>query len=171
MRAATAFTAFKAGLYGLLAFNIVLFFRHATFHEGIDCIGWFVLLMLFEWETRRGPLEKLRRPERWHLVGQAMAYGLILYAWGNYWWHREWLDALNATLWLGVVGMIELDLFQRRRHAAWHQGVRIGLYAGLLLIAVVWGITSAWLDFYDAALWIVCFFAIELNLLGKWARR
>jgi len=41
---------------------------------------------------------------------------------------------------------------------------KISFYIALLVIAVYWGISSDWLDFYDASLWILCFFMVELNI-------
>jgi hypothetical protein len=30
---------------------------------------------------------------------------------------------------------------------------------------LLWGLDGEWLDTYDALLWILCFFAIEINVL------
>ena len=65
-------------------------------------------------------------------------------------------------LWvLGALLVLGLGLWLRRRI---RNAVKIGLYVALGGIAVWWGLTSDWLDFYDALLWILCFFVIELNI-------
>lgn len=165
-----AFTLFKYSVYALLAVNIYLFFLHTTVHEGLDCVGWLMLLMMFEWETRKkenAPHSPAEKVILW--VWQATAYALVLYAWGKYYLHGQWLDFINASLWLGVILTIAIDVYrngQGQWHAHWlHHAVKFALYAGLIAIAVIWGMQGDILNFYDAFLWIVCFFAIELNLL------
>ena len=51
-----------------------------------------------------------------------------------------------------------------RAHRA-RQAARGGLYAGLVALALWWAATGEWLDGFDAALWLLCFFAIEGNIL------
>lgn len=172
MTADKAFTIFKYAIYALLAANVYVFFRHATFHEGLDCVGWVMLLAIFEWETRNEKEPLLPPPGKMIvLAAQAAAYGLILYAWGKYYLHAQWIDFINASLWLGVVAMITADVYRRndkRRRSHWlHHAVKFVLYTGLVAVAVVWGMRGNILNFYDAFLWIVCFFAIELNLLKQ----
>lgn len=171
MNFARAFAVFKYSVYALLVVNIYLFFRHATFHEGMDAVGWVTLLAMFEWETRKeeedaphSPTEKIVLP-----LSQLIAYGLILYAWGSYYLDRAWMDFINASLWLAVVLTIYADLYWKDK-SLWrtrrlHHLVKVALYAGLIVIAVLWGMEGDILNFYDAFLWIVCFFAVEMNLL------
>ena len=49
-------------------------------------------------------------------------------------------------------------------HPRLFNAFKIFFYVALLVIAVFWGIASDWLDFYDASLWILCFFMVELNI-------
>lgn len=165
-----AFSLFKYSVYALLAVNVFLFFLHATFHEGMDSMGWIMLLAIFEWETRHYKTSGHSSVEKFFLLsGQIIAYCLVLYAWGNYYLHDQWLDFVNASLWLGVIMAILADLYwdgkKRWRAGRLHHAVKIILYAGLVAIAIIWGMQGDILNFYDAFLWIVCFFAIELNLL------
>lgn len=161
---------FKCVVYGLLAINVVLFFRHTTLHEGLDAIGWLMLLAVFEWETRRGSPVKFMSQEK-RLLGalQIFAAVLILYSWVQFVRHEQWLDWINATVWILVVALMALDIYAPSRSgSAQYQlqhALKIVLYSTLLLVAALWGMRGSLLNFYDAALWIVCFFAIELNLL------
>lgn len=165
-------TLFKLIVYTLLAVNIALFFLHRTVQEGLDSLGWVGLLAVFEWQSRRAVALPAISWERW-LLGliQAVCYALILYAWAQFYIENQWLDFINASIWLGVVASICFDLYGHRLdnlHTHWlHHGVKILLYAALFIIAFIWGITNDWLNFYDAALWIICFFAIEMNLLQR----
>ena len=166
---------FKYTVYALLLINVGLLFRAAA-DEGIapykalDQIGWLLILGVFEWETRQPAADGGRR----RLLGAPLAvellgYGFALYALANYWNARIWLDVVNSIVWLAISATIWLDILRpvgaaagahKRRNIA-----KFALYSGTFICAVLWGIEGALLDFYDAALWILCFFAIEMNLL------
>jgi hypothetical protein len=44
--------------------------------------------------------------------------------------------------------------------------LKILLYGILIVCAVIWGTEGDVLNFYDAFLWILAFFVIELNVFG-----
>ncbi|MFN4263999.1 MAG: hypothetical protein ACK4IT_10435 [Thioalkalivibrionaceae bacterium] len=174
------FPWFKALVYTLLAINAFLFLtsEDQTVTEAIDSLAWLTLLFLLEWETRALGQRVPSRAERWIVHGLRSAAFLII-AWAAWSYSQpeyinEYgrLDQFNSILWLGVVLAIEYDvrvpgLFSRLEWAL-RNGIKIALYAGLIVIAALWGFSDeagALLDFYDAALWILCFFAIELNIL------
>ncbi len=82
-----------------------------------------------------------------------------------------WLDFANATLWFGVVLALAFDVrsppddaAHLRAHRA-RQAVRGVLYAGLVSLALWWTATGELLNGFDAALWLLCFLAIEGNIL------
>ena len=159
------YTVVKYVIYSLLAANIYVFFRHATFHEGLDCLGWLLLLAVFEWETG---FAGATTPARKYLLLalELLAYSLIFYALAHYYMDESWLDLANALTWLALVASIEWDLHRKSEaQPAWHRILKVVLYTALLLIAALWGITGDALNFYDALMWILCFFCIELNLL------
>jgi hypothetical protein len=163
------FNAFKLVLYTLLIVNIGMFLRHGTLNEALDSLGWVLLLGVFEWETRSLGEEYLSRREKiliW--VFQLVGYGLALNAARVYFNTAEWVDFSNATLWLLVCCTVVYDVFVPGEFGSleWkiRNGFKIFLYVAILAIAVYWGITSDWLDFYDASLWILCFFMIEMNI-------
>lgn len=129
-----------------------------------------MLLAVFEWETRKEEnAPHVRAIEKFLLVVQVIAYALILHAWNSYYLEEAWLDFVNASLWLGVVFTLYADLhwngrsLWRARHLRY--AVKFALYSSLITIATIWGVEGDFLNFYDAFLWIVCFFAIEMNLL------
>jgi len=163
------FSTFKFVLYALLIINIGMFLRHGTLNEALDSFGWVLLLGAFEWETRGLGEEYLRQWEKiviWIL--QLVGYGLAINAARVYFNNGEWLDFANAALWLLVCCTIVYDVFVPGEFGSLEWKIRnafkIFLYVAILAIAVYWGITSDWLDFYDASLWILCFFMIELNI-------
>lgn len=157
---------FKPLLYLLLFANIFLFIREASPTKAIDEVGWLLLLAVFEWETRSAGAG--RSVSRWALAVELCGYALAVYAFVQYARTGEWLDFGNSTVWLAISALIVLDVVRpvpvvspafRRR--LW---LKVPLYLATLLFALAWGITGIWLDFWDALLWILCFFIIEINI-------
>ncbi|WP_237066263.1 hypothetical protein [Microbulbifer guangxiensis] len=81
-----------------------------------------------------------------------------------------WTDVINAGAWLLVVAILAFDVWLQLRHQLsdavmrYSQVIKGLLYFTLLLCAIYWGINGSFLDFWDAFLWLVAFFFIELNL-------
>ena len=84
-----------------------------------------------------------------------------------------WPDVSNALAWLVVVFLIELEVWLQgtdrfgSRALKLTRQVKTGFYLVLLLNVVIWAVTGYALWAYDALLWIVGFWAIELNL-AEW---
>lgn len=170
-----AFTAFKWSVYALLALNVALYGIHGTPVEQGDTAAWVALLLLFEWETggwtlggpRRRIAHGLRVLASVAVVASTIAYGL----------QREWLDFANATTWLAVVAALELEMRVPPERRAFHRLRRVltqGLYAALATFLFVWlglgladGDAGAWLDAWDAGLWLLAFCAVELNVFRR----
>lgn len=168
-----AFCLFKYTLYAMLVVNVGLFLRQASAHDALDSFGWLVLLFIFEWETRqqggRAPTRLLRRM----LIGlQLAAFALLFYTFYSYLALRLWLDGLNAALWLLLAISIEIDMAlppgHPWRHNPRHHAAKWLLYVSLVAIAVAWGLQGDIFNFYDAFLWILCYSAIEVNMLRRW---
>lgn len=168
-------TVFKYTVYALLVINVWLLIRVAgddqfVPYKAVDQVGWLLILGVFEWETRSPAPDGGRRSIfGWPLGIELLGYGFAVFALVNYWHDRIWLDVVNSVVWLGISWTIWLDILapvttdstiHRRRNT-----VKLALYTATFACAVLWGIEGALLDFYDAALWILCFFAIEMNLL------
>lgn len=170
-----AFPYFKWSIYGLLFVNMILFFMEQTIIEGIESLAWLVLLVLLEWETSQLDKDYSSLAEKLFLqIGRFVAYILIVYSayeYGTSAYIEEngILDIYNAAIWIAVAFLIEYEIFYEKHfhHIAvkFLGFIKITLYVSLFIIAILWQIGGEWLDFYDAALWIVCFFFIELNIL------
>ncbi len=168
---ALRFRAFKWSVYGLLALNTVLFLLYQTLVEGLDSLGWLVLLGVFEWETTTLGRPRSAREKAALWAAQAAGYAVVVLAWAGYAREGMWPDFANATLWLGVVLALAFDLrsplddaARLRAHRA-RQAVRAALYAGLVALALWWAAAGELLNGFDAALWLLCFFAVEGNIL------
>jgi hypothetical protein len=168
--AAVGYPWFKAVVFALLALNTAVFVTYGTSSAALDSLAWLTLLFSFELET--GRREWFRG--RWStialhgarlLAGAALAAAAVGYVRG-----KEWLDAINVGLWIGVVAMLEFEV-RRRDIAMRHRGglvaATIVLYAGLAGLVLAWLLRGEWFDAYDAALWLVAFATLEMDLLGR----
>lgn len=82
-----------------------------------------------------------------------------------------WVDVINAAVWLLVVLVLEIDVFLQERNR--YEGLvlrasttsKFILYSILFIAAVYWGIYGDFVDFWDAFLWLLAFFFIEMNVV------
>lgn len=172
-RRAVAWRVAKALLYALLAGDVALYALHGTAAETLDTAAWLVLLALFEWET--GGWRLGRRTRRVVHAARALAAAAVLVAWTGYARDGAWLDFANATAWLAVVLLLEAEVRVPARHVAAHRARRALTWAAYALLGgfvATWalagmrGDAGALLDAWDAALWLLAFVAIELNVFG-----
>ena len=81
-----------------------------------------------------------------------------------------WTDIINSATWILVCIVLEYDVYLQLKHEVNHfiqklsRIIKTFLYAILFWAAIYWGYTGSILDFWDAFLWLVAFFLIELNL-------
>lgn len=165
------FAMLKYGVYLLLAGNVAAMLLWRSAAEMLDSLGWLLLVAVMEYETRI--------PRRWRhrwlptyfaLLLRLLGYGLVLQAWALFRHQSMWLDLANATLWLLVCAALEYDVHLHehlsRREQAFRHAIKFTLYGLLAGCAALWGLRGDWLGFYDALLWLLAFFAIELNVFG-----
>ena len=169
------FVVFKWIIYALLAGDVVLYSLYGRLTELIDTAAWLVLLMLFEWETGGWPLRARWIPAL-HGV-RLLASVAVVVAVVGYALERVWLDFFNEATWLGVIALLELEIrlppgavrLHRMRRA-----IAVVLYVALVGFMLNWAVMglgeenpqAAWLDTWDALLWLVAFVVIELNVFG-----
>ena len=192
LHSAPGYLWFKAVVFALLALNTAIFLNSGTFSAGLDSIAWLTLLALFELETGWGKLGRTPFLANAHSVLRiqkkgpekvcvpfspiAAVHGVRLAALAavgaaaaGFLYNKEWLDAANSGLWIAVVALLELEV--RRpvavaAHRARFAAAAVTLYSGLGLLVLVWLWRGEWFDAYDAALWLVAFAIIEINVLG-----
>lgn len=86
-----------------------------------------------------------------------------------------WVDVINAAVWLLVVLVLEIDVRLQERNRFEGLSLRasnitkIILYAILFVAAVYWGVYGDFVDFWDAFLWLLAFFFIEMNVV-EWRK-
>jgi hypothetical protein len=165
------FVLFKYMVYSLLAFNVYLYAKSGTFTETIDTAAWVVILGLFEWETLS------IRQEHWGKIEKGVisllslfGYSVVLYSGYSYFIEKEWLDFVNSVTWILVILVLQYDIYFPGHYgqSEWtaRNIIKFALYAALFVFAVLWGIQGEALDFYDAFLWILSFFVIEMNIFN-----
>jgi hypothetical protein len=160
---------FKAAVFGLLAANTAAYVATGTASEALDSAAWLTLLLAFELETGLGGrFAQGRLAAVLHGVRLAAAAAIFVAGIG-YVLNGEWLDAANVGLWIAVVAFLESEVrypafvaAQRTRFTA----AAGTLYSGLAILVLVWLWQGDWFDAYDAALWLVAFVTIEINVLG-----
>ncbi|MBT5577124.1 MAG: hypothetical protein HOJ99_01360 [Porticoccaceae bacterium] len=86
-----------------------------------------------------------------------------------------WVDVINSVAWIAVVIMLEVDVWLQLRDKlegqilVYSKITKLILYSILFAAAVYWGLLGDFLDFWDAFLWLVAFFFIEMNVLKRQA--
>jgi len=82
---------------------------------------------------------------------------------------------INAAVWLLVVLVLEIDVRLQEKNRFEGLALRasnvtkVVLYAILLVAAVYWGVYGDFVDFWDAFLWLLAFFFIEMNVV-EWRK-
>lgn len=159
----------RPALFALLAVNVLIYTSAGRLSEGLDALAWFALLLLFEVETRWPGWTRVRRNAAVLDLLRLVAAASIAVAALIFLREGEWLDALNAWLWIGVVAVLELEV-RAPAYVACHRPAinrtSIALYAALAAVALAWLAQGQWFDGYDAVLWIAAFALIEMDLMN-----
>jgi hypothetical protein len=80
-----------------------------------------------------------------------------------------WTDVANAAAWLGVVAILEADLWVKLRGAIspgfdkFSKVSKVIFYGTLFAAAIQWQIDGGFVDTWDAYLWLIAFVFIEMN--------
>ncbi len=82
-----------------------------------------------------------------------------------------WVDVINSGVWILIVVNLEFDVRMQERDRL--QGRALGVsnalkfvfYSTLVVAAIYWGIKGDFVDFWDAFLWLLAFFFIEMNVV------
>ncbi len=84
----------------------------------------------------------------------------------------SWVDVFNAGAWLLVVLIFQIEVSLERAKKLTKRRLMIAMiwkgaaYLVLLCCAIYWTIFSAFIDSWDAWLWLLAFILIDLNMLG-----
>jgi hypothetical protein len=84
----------------------------------------------------------------------------------------SWVDVFNAFAWLLVVLMFQIEVvLEQARKLTKRKLISIMVWKGaaylvLLFCAIYWTVYSAFIDSWDAWVWLLAFILIDLNMLG-----
>lgn len=149
----------------LLTVNMIVYAVVDTLTTAIDAATWLILLLIYEWEANGNGLpfsETTMKKVRTGLIA------VIVSVFFSYLEDSEWLDVGNALLWFALIAVMELEVRQPAivmKHANLFWILTLTIFAGLIVMAGIWLWQRAWLDAYDALLWIVAFGFIEVDFL------
>jgi len=161
---------FKLVIVVLITLNAVIYAIVDTLTSAVDALAWLVLLALYELEANgAAPMaENTLHGIRYVLIA---VIGLVFVSYVH---DSEWLDVVNSALWFALIALLELevrwpDKVFKYRQSYWLATVTV--FAGLVAMVIAWAWQSAWLDVYDAILWILAFAAIEVDIFQLLQRK
>lgn len=158
-----AYPKFKIAIVVLLILNVVIYATVDTLLNTVDSLVWLMLLVLYELEANGAVLMTAKK---WEWM-RTFLIVLIALVFVGYVHDHEWLAVINSVFWFALIILLELevrlpDKVSNYRLSYWWATVLV--FAGLIGMVIVWAWQSAWLDVYDAALWIVAFGTIEIDI-------
>jgi hypothetical protein len=161
---------FKLAIVVLITLNAVIYAIVDTLTSTVDALSWLVLLVLYELETNdAAPMaENTLHRIRYVLIA------VIALVFVSYVHDSEWLDVVNTALWFALIALLELEVRWPDKVLKYRQGywlATVSVFAGLIAMVIAWISQSAWLDVYDATLWIVAFASIEVDIFQLLQRK
>lgn len=154
----------KLLLLALLTINAVVYAIVDTWTSAIDATAWLILLIMYELEALngRGPFSD----STLHTIRNALI-AIIALVFFSYLNDSEWLDVTNSLLWFALIALLELEVRWPEKVTKYPQAfwlATVAVFIGVVGMVAVWLWQSAWLDAYDAALWIAAFAMIEVDI-------
>lgn len=161
---------FKLAIVLLLALNAVVYALVDTWTSAVDALVWLALLVMYELEANGAATlaEKTLNKIRDVLIA------VIVLVFVSYVQDSEWLDVANSLLWFALIALLESevrwpDIVFKYRQSYWLATVLV--FTGLIAMVIIWAWQSAWLDVYDATLWIIAFASIEVDIFQFFQRK
>jgi hypothetical protein len=155
---------FKLAILLLLSLNIVLFSLFDSITSAVDALSWVALLVMYELEAIGGGQLIAENTQQNIRNGLIVVIAVVFL---KYLHDQEWLDIINGSLWLVLIALLELEIRWPDKIAANKQlfwFATVAVFTGLLGMVAAWLWQAAWLDAYDAALWISAFALIEVDI-------
>jgi hypothetical protein len=161
---------FKLVIVVLIALNAVIYAMVDTLTSAVDALVWLALLVLYELEAN-GAASMAKTTL--HGIRNVLI-AVIALVFVSYVHDSEWLDVINSALWFALIALLELEVHWPDKVFKYRQSywlATLTVFTGLIAMVVAWISQSAWLDVYDAALWIVAFGSIEVDIFQLLQRK
>ncbi len=161
---AVSYPKAKLAILALLTTNAITYAIVDTWTSAIDATAWLILLVMYELETLNGRSPFADRTL--HAIRNVLiaTIALVFFSYLN---DNEWLDVTNSLLWFALIALLELEMRYPDKVTRYPQAywlATISVFVGVVSMVAVWLWQSAWLDAYDAALWIAAFALIEVDI-------
>lgn len=161
---------FKLAIVFLLLVNFLIYAIFDTWIKALDSLVWLALLIVYELETNKIGAEL--EPGLSRL--RTLLIILVPLVFLGYLKDKEWLDVVNSLLWFALIALLESEIrwpetVYQYRNLYWVASLAV--LSGLALMVLAWIWKSAWLDAYDAALWLVAFATIEVDIFKIFQRK
>ncbi len=165
-----AYPKFKLAIVFLLTLNFFIYALTDTWIKAVDALVWLALLILYELEANKIAIEA--EPALNRLRTALIVIIPLIFI--GYLQSKEWLEVVNFILWIILIALLEAEIrwpdFILQYRNAYLSATAL-VFAGLFVMVIVWLSRSAWLDAYDAALWLVAFATIEVDILQIFQRK
>ena len=153
----------KLAIVVLITLNVVIYAMVDTWNSAVDALAWLALLILYELEANGAARvsESTLHRIRYVLIA------VIALVFVSYVHDSEWLDVVNSALWFALIALLELEVRWPDKVFTYRQSywlATVTVFTGLVAMVIAWTWQSAWLDVYDATLWIVAFASIEVDI-------
>ena len=161
---------FKLVIVVLIALNAVIYAMVDTLTSAVEALVWLPLLVLYELEANGAA--SMAKNTLYEIRNVLIA--VIALVFFSYVHDSEWLDVINSVLWFALIALLELEVHWPDKVFKYRQSywlATLTVFTGLIAMVVAWISQSAWLDVYDAALWIVAFGSIEVDIFQLLQRK
>ncbi len=161
---------FKFAILVLLTLNAVIYAWVDNLISAVDELAWLVWLVLYELEANdAAPIAK----NILHAI-RSVLIAVIALVFVSYVHNSKWLDVVNSALWFALIALLELEVRWTEKVLEYRQSywlATLAVFTGLLVMPMALAWQSAWMDVYDATLWIVAFAFIEMDIVQLLRRK
>lgn len=156
---------FKYILLALLTINVFIYAFQEKLIITLNAFAWLLLLIMFELEVVKQQLNQ--KYLNLHLLRNILI-GFIALLFFAFIYDNDWLEVINSLLWFLLIALMELEIRWTNKVQPFKRGLWITTvftFIALLIIVFIWISRSAWLDAYDALLWIISFAVLDVDIL------
>ncbi len=153
----------KLAILILLAIDVVIYAFVGTLTRFLDALSWMLLLVIYEMES----MEVVLISQTVVSVVRNSLIAVIAWVLLRYFLDHQWLDVTNSAFWFVMIILFELKMRWPtivQQYQSVYNVTNMAVLAGLGVVALLWLLDSAWLDAFDAALWLGALAVIDLDV-------
>ena len=164
------YPVFKTAILFLLTLNFIIYALFDTWIKAVDALVWLGLLILYEMEANGIGQNQHALLNRFRTL-LIIIVPLIFFAYLN---GKEWLDVVNSLFWFALIALLESEVRWPEKVTEYSRAywlATVTVFTGLLALVFAWLWKKAWLDAYDAALWLAAFATIEVDIFQLFEKK